>query len=163
MQTSVVAQPPSCFFTVRAAAINRKPPKLKSPNKDSNKKPPPAVPTQGFGGKKKDPVWQCVQNCGACCKLDKGPTFPSPEEIFEDPSDVEVLYFTSISPILPLIGFVERLIYLLCAQFSMCYENECTCCEILGIVPIYSNVTYSFQLRSKIRSLMRLPCPYILF
>ncbi|CAK9167314.1 unnamed protein product [Ilex paraguariensis] len=43
--------------------------------------------TSGFGGKKKDPLWQCVQGCGACCKLQKGPSFPSPEEIFDDPSD----------------------------------------------------------------------------
>ncbi|KAL2936703.1 1 4-beta-D-glucan cellobiohydrolase CEL6A [Bienertia sinuspersici] len=45
----------------------------------------------GFGEKKrKEPVWQCVQGCGACCKLDKGPTFATPEEIFDDPSDIEL-------------------------------------------------------------------------
>ncbi|XP_072975658.1 uncharacterized protein [Typha angustifolia] len=39
----------------------------------------------GFAGKKQpEPTWQCVVGCGACCKLDKGPAFPSPEEIFSD-------------------------------------------------------------------------------
>ncbi|KAI7736798.1 hypothetical protein M8C21_011233, partial [Ambrosia artemisiifolia] len=44
----------------------------------------------GFGAKKKETLWQCVTNCGACCKLDKGPSFPSSEEIFDDPSDVQL-------------------------------------------------------------------------
>lgn len=46
----------------------------------------------GFTSVKKEPVWQCVKSCGACCKLDKGPSFPSPDEIFDDPSDVEVCF-----------------------------------------------------------------------
>lgn len=46
----------------------------------------------GFTSNKKEPVWQCVKSCGACCKLDKGPSFPSPDEIFDDPSDVEVCF-----------------------------------------------------------------------
>uniref|UniRef100_M1C7J3 Uncharacterized protein n=1 Tax=Solanum tuberosum TaxID=4113 RepID=M1C7J3_SOLTU len=46
--------------------------------------------TSGFNSRNKEPTWQCVQNCGACCKLDKGPNFPSAEEIFDDPSDIEV-------------------------------------------------------------------------
>lgn len=51
----------------------------------------------GFGGRKIEPVWRCVEGCGACCKLDKGPAFATPEEIFEDPRDVEVrLLVTSI-------------------------------------------------------------------
>lgn len=55
------------------------------------------IDTSGFGNKKREPQWQCVKNCGACCKLDKGPTFPSPEEVFDDESDVEVsFYFFSI-------------------------------------------------------------------
>ncbi|KAK4772978.1 hypothetical protein SAY87_027997 [Trapa incisa] len=44
----------------------------------------------GFGGGKTEPVWRCVDGCGACCKLDKGPDFASPEEIFENPKDVEL-------------------------------------------------------------------------
>lgn len=45
----------------------------------------------GFGvKKKKEPLWQCVQGCGACCKLSKGPTFVTPEEIFDKPSDIEL-------------------------------------------------------------------------
>lgn len=46
--------------------------------------------TSGFNRRNKEPSWQCVQNCGACCKLEKGPNFPSPEEIFDDPSDIEL-------------------------------------------------------------------------
>ncbi|CAO2813613.1 unnamed protein product [Amaranthus hypochondriacus] len=45
----------------------------------------------GFGDKKKkDPLWQCIQGCGACCKLEKGPTFATAEEIFDTPSDIEL-------------------------------------------------------------------------
>ncbi|XP_057741890.1 uncharacterized protein LOC130960491 isoform X2 [Arachis stenosperma] len=44
----------------------------------------------GFGAsEKKEARWRCVEGCGACCKLEKGPSFPSPEEIFTDPSHVE--------------------------------------------------------------------------
>ncbi|MCD7452802.1 hypothetical protein HAX54_018243 [Datura stramonium] len=50
--------------------------------------------TSGFNSRNKEPTWQCVQNCGACCKLEKGPNFPSPEEIFDDPSDVEVFFLS---------------------------------------------------------------------
>ncbi|KAH7553452.1 hypothetical protein JRO89_XS12G0013600 [Xanthoceras sorbifolium] len=51
----------------------------------------------GFGNDKKEPVWRCVERCGACCKLDKGPAFATPEEIFDDPSDIE-LYRSLIGP-----------------------------------------------------------------
>ncbi|XP_061353935.1 uncharacterized protein LOC133298620 [Gastrolobium bilobum] len=53
--------------------------------------------TVGFGGEKKELSWHCVEGCGACCKLDKGPSFASPEEIFTDPSHVE-LYKSLIGP-----------------------------------------------------------------
>ncbi|KAJ9540540.1 hypothetical protein OSB04_027046 [Centaurea solstitialis] len=49
-----------------------------------------SISTAGFGARKTEPLWQCVKNCGACCKLDKGPKFPSPEEIFDDSSDVQL-------------------------------------------------------------------------
>ncbi|KAL5976178.1 hypothetical protein ACLOJK_020508 [Asimina triloba] len=45
----------------------------------------------GAGGRKEE--WRCIGGCGACCKLDKGPSFATPEEIFESPSDVQVLEF----------------------------------------------------------------------
>lgn len=51
----------------------------------------------GFASRKKEELWRCVENCGACCKLDKGPSFASPEEIFSDPSDIE-LYKSLIGP-----------------------------------------------------------------
>ncbi|XP_023518453.1 uncharacterized protein LOC111781942 [Cucurbita pepo subsp. pepo] len=44
----------------------------------------------GFAGKRKEELWQCVEGCGACCKLAKGPSFASPEEIFQNPSDIEL-------------------------------------------------------------------------
>jgi uncharacterized protein len=35
--------------------------------------------------------WKCASGCGACCKLDKGPDFPTPDEIFADhPDHLEV-------------------------------------------------------------------------
>ncbi|GJN31555.1 hypothetical protein PR202_gb19966 [Eleusine coracana subsp. coracana] len=35
--------------------------------------------------------WKCASGCGACCKLDKGPDFPAPDEIFADhPDHLEV-------------------------------------------------------------------------
>jgi hypothetical protein len=35
--------------------------------------------------------WRCATGCGACCKLDKGPEFPSPDEVFSDyPEHLEV-------------------------------------------------------------------------
>ncbi|VFQ61368.1 unnamed protein product [Cuscuta campestris] len=50
------------------------------------KKNPP-----GFGSRRKDPMWKCIENCGACCKLHKPQKdFPSPEEIFDDYSDIEL-------------------------------------------------------------------------
>ncbi|XP_010905589.2 uncharacterized protein [Elaeis guineensis] len=43
-------------------------------------------------------VWQCARGCGACCKLDKGPAFPAPEDIFaDDPSHLQ-LYKSLIGP-----------------------------------------------------------------
>ncbi|KAF5185191.1 zinc/iron-chelating domain protein [Thalictrum thalictroides] len=47
----------------------------------------------GFNTKKKEESslsWACVQGCGACCKLVKGPSFATPEEIFEDPLDLQL-------------------------------------------------------------------------
>ena len=31
--------------------------------------------------------WKCATGCGACCKLDKGPEFPTPDEVFADYPD----------------------------------------------------------------------------
>ncbi|KAL2481479.1 hypothetical protein Adt_34445 [Abeliophyllum distichum] len=89
---------PASLPALRLAAKRprRQRPPSKTANKAQNQKPSETT-VLGFGTKKKDPVWQCVQNCGACCKLDKGPAFPYPEEIFEDPSDVE-LYKSLIGP-----------------------------------------------------------------
>lgn len=100
MAYAAAAVAPPCFLTVRSMASRpRQGPKSKneftrnrsgrSPDQNSNTS---TTSTTGFGNKKREPQWQCVQNCGACCKLDKGPTFPSPEEIFEDPSDVQVSF-----------------------------------------------------------------------
>ncbi|KAL9260222.1 Ribonucleases P/MRP protein subunit POP1-like protein [Drosera capensis] len=50
----------------------------------------------GGGGektrKKEGLEWKCVEGCGACCKLYKGPTFATPEEIFQNQDDVELYH-----------------------------------------------------------------------
>lgn len=51
----------------------------------------------GAGKLKKEPLWQCVKGCGACCKLNKGPDFASPEEIFDNASDIQ-LYRSMTGP-----------------------------------------------------------------
>ncbi|XP_062166584.1 uncharacterized protein LOC133872934 [Alnus glutinosa] len=51
----------------------------------------------GFGRRRNEPLWRCVEGCGACCKLDKGPSFITPEEVFSDPRDIE-LYRSLIGP-----------------------------------------------------------------
>lgn len=57
------------------------------------------VGASGFGGSKKQPEkWQCISGCGACCKLDKGPAFPTPEEIFDDDALHLQLYKSLIGP-----------------------------------------------------------------
>ncbi|KAH7844236.1 hypothetical protein Vadar_025882 [Vaccinium darrowii] len=79
---------PTCFTTIRLAAGN---PPTKRTNAKKSKKTTKIRKSGGdasslsFG-----PRWQCVQGCGACCKLDKGPSFATPEEIFENPSDIEL-------------------------------------------------------------------------
>ncbi|KAL6649987.1 hypothetical protein ACP70R_014211 [Stipagrostis hirtigluma subsp. patula] len=40
--------------------------------------------------------WKCASGCGACCKLDKGPDFPTPDEIFADHPDHLELYKSMI-------------------------------------------------------------------
>lgn len=50
----------------------------------------------GFGVERKEPPWRCVEGCGACCKLDKDPSFGSPEEIFTNPSDIQVCILISL-------------------------------------------------------------------
>ncbi|ERN03352.1 hypothetical protein AMTR_s00003p00245120 [Amborella trichopoda] len=62
------------------------------PKKPNNKKN-----IVGFGGGRKEVQWKCIEGCGACCKLDKGPSFATPEEIFDDPHDVS-LYMSFIGP-----------------------------------------------------------------
>ncbi|XVE76287.1 hypothetical protein DITRI_Ditri12bG0159900 [Diplodiscus trichospermus] len=66
------------------------------PGQKGHKKTKPSKSTMGFSGVRKE-LWRCVENCGACCKLAKGPAFATPEEIFTDPSDVE-LYRSLIGP-----------------------------------------------------------------
>lgn len=84
-----------CFNSVIFAA-RRSPQK----GKLKNAKVPGATPklsNTGFGTSKKEPLWRCVEGCGACCKLAKGPAFATPEEIFTKPSDIE-LYKSLIGP-----------------------------------------------------------------
>lgn len=54
---------------------------------------PTTTSTSGFSGRTtKEVTWQCVQGCGACCKLAKDFAFVTPDEIFDDPDDVEVCF-----------------------------------------------------------------------
>ncbi|KAF8395043.1 hypothetical protein HHK36_018982 [Tetracentron sinense] len=80
----------SSISTVRFATCGPR----KKKDKAGPKEKPKSV---GFGGERKEASWKCAQNCGACCKLDKGPSFATPEEIFQDPSDVQ-LYRSMIGP-----------------------------------------------------------------
>ncbi|KAJ6844539.1 uncharacterized protein M6B38_293095 [Iris pallida] len=83
----------------RKAAAAAPPLPLHLDNNNNNK-------NLGFGSganqsssKRESEKWQCVRGCGACCKLDKGPAFPSPEEIFQDsdPSHLQ-LYKSLVGP-----------------------------------------------------------------
>ncbi|XP_057427945.1 uncharacterized protein LOC130721206 [Lotus japonicus] len=69
-----------------AASSEARPPR-RTTTVRANKKQTQGV--VGFGGGKKETSWNCVEGCGACCKLQKGPSFLAPEEIFTDPSHVE--------------------------------------------------------------------------
>ncbi|KAF8042363.1 hypothetical protein BT93_A0860 [Corymbia citriodora subsp. variegata] len=83
-----------CLGTI-SMATRRPRPKTKTASKTEQSSNSSSF--AGFGGKKKDPLWRCVENCGACCKLDKGPSFVTPEEVFDDPGDIE-LYRSMIGP-----------------------------------------------------------------
>ncbi|MBA0876919.1 hypothetical protein Goshw_013204 [Gossypium schwendimanii] len=74
---------PSFEIVCRAHKVGRK-------GKKTAPKTKPSKDTMGFSSGRKE-IWRCVENCGACCKLAKGPAFATPEEIFSDPSDIEVV------------------------------------------------------------------------
>nr|POE67754.1 hypothetical protein CFP56_50012 [Quercus suber]POE67755.1 hypothetical protein CFP56_50013 [Quercus suber] len=76
---------PTCSTVCSVARANMKAKGKQSPS------------SVGFGSRRKEPLWRCVEGCGACCKLDKGPSFPTPEEIFTDPRDIE-LYRSLMGP-----------------------------------------------------------------
>ncbi|XP_050230220.1 uncharacterized protein LOC126679269 [Mercurialis annua] len=65
------------------------PPQLKLKQTNA-KRSPPSERSSGFGSKRPEQLWRCVEGCGACCKLAKGPSFATPEEIFTDPADIEL-------------------------------------------------------------------------
>lgn len=54
---------------------------------------PTTTSTSGFSGRTKELTWQCVEDCGACCKIAKDFSFATPDEIFDNPDDVEVGLF----------------------------------------------------------------------
>ncbi|CAN8237459.1 unnamed protein product [Cochlearia groenlandica] len=57
--------------------------------KPANKRP--TTSQGGFSSRAtKELTWKCVENCGACCKLAKDFAFATPDEIFDDPDDVEL-------------------------------------------------------------------------
>lgn len=72
--------------TRRSQVSQPKPKKTKPENMR-----PTTTSTSGFSGRTtKELTWKCVEDCGACCKLAKDFAFVTPDEIFEDPDDVEV-------------------------------------------------------------------------
>ncbi|KAJ8899875.1 hypothetical protein K2173_019578 [Erythroxylum novogranatense] len=83
---------PSSSFVILAAHRPRR-----RENVAKKSEPKQVANSRGFGGKRKETNWRCVEGCGACCKLAKGPAFTTPEEIFTDPSDIE-LYNSLIGP-----------------------------------------------------------------
>ncbi|TVU46947.1 hypothetical protein EJB05_06521 [Eragrostis curvula] len=69
----------------RAAVEVRGPPRLDGQAGKGTQQPPPQEKP------KRLVRWKCATGCGACCKLDKGPDFPTPDEIFADhPDHLEV-------------------------------------------------------------------------
>ncbi|ESW16490.1 hypothetical protein PHAVU_007G161000 [Phaseolus vulgaris] len=91
MSPAITTSTQPLFLAVTSAA---RPPRKTATVKTVKKQSQTSL---GFGGDKKETKWHCVEGCGACCKLQKGPSFPSPEEYFDDPSDVE-LYKSLIGP-----------------------------------------------------------------
>ncbi|KAJ3691095.1 hypothetical protein LUZ61_020259 [Rhynchospora tenuis] len=87
---------PARFTAVQCASSKRTTSTSSSTKTRRNK-------TETTDGKKRvskrtEPTWQCASGCGACCKLAKGPAFPSPEEIFSDDPDSLQLFKTLIGP-----------------------------------------------------------------
>ncbi|VVB12980.1 unnamed protein product [Arabis nemorensis] len=63
--------------------------KTKKPKPENMR--PTTTSTSGFSSRTaKELTWKCVEDCGACCKLAKDFAFVTPDEIFEDPDDVEL-------------------------------------------------------------------------
>ncbi|XP_060668662.1 uncharacterized protein LOC132799957 isoform X2 [Ziziphus jujuba] len=76
------------FPRIHITSMARRP---RQPTKSNSKtKQKQSSVSVGFGCQKKELLWWCVESCGACCKLHKGPSFPTPEEIFTDSSDIEL-------------------------------------------------------------------------
>ncbi|KAB1223971.1 hypothetical protein CJ030_MR2G026916 [Morella rubra] len=69
-------------------------PRVRAKTKSESKRNPSSA---GFGSRRNEPLWRCVEGCGACCKLDMGPSFLTPEEIFSDPIDIQ-LYRSLMGP-----------------------------------------------------------------
>ncbi|KAL7169995.1 hypothetical protein ACSBR2_034948 [Camellia fascicularis] len=103
MSHAVVAPP--CFPTVRSAA-NR--PRQRANTKRNRSSGGAAL---GFGGERKEVRWKCVEDCGACCKLEKGPSFATPEEILQDPSDVQASIISILNSLTS--HFVFQLMWLI--------------------------------------------------
>ncbi|XP_078162238.1 zinc/iron-chelating domain protein [Carex rostrata] len=74
--------------------------------------------------KRTEPTWQCASGCGACCKLAKGPAFPSPEDIFsDDPGNLQ-LYKSLIGP----------------DGWCIHYESDTRRCSIYNERPVFCRV-----------------------
>ncbi|KAG2262396.1 hypothetical protein Bca4012_012943 [Brassica carinata] len=82
---------PPMALTIISATRRSQVTQLKAKKTKPEKKLPTTTSTSGFSGRtSKELTWQCIEGCGACCKLAKDFAFATPDEIFDDPDDVEL-------------------------------------------------------------------------
>ncbi|KAL0826659.1 hypothetical protein Bca101_050336 [Brassica carinata] len=105
--------------------------------KPEKKRATMATSTSGFYGRTaNEQTWQCIESCGACCKLAKGFAFATPDEIFDDPDDVELFrsmidrpYFCRVEPEVfkTFYGIEEK-------KFN---KEACSCCiDTIKTIPL---------------------------
>ncbi|CAE6085632.1 unnamed protein product [Arabidopsis arenosa] len=76
--------------TIISATRRSQVPQPKAKKVKAENKRPTTTSTSGFSARTKELTWQCVEGCGACCKIAKDFAFATPDEIFDNPDDVEL-------------------------------------------------------------------------
>ncbi|CAH2074434.1 unnamed protein product [Thlaspi arvense] len=112
-------------LTIISATRRTQVSKLEAKKTKPENRRPTTTSTSGFSGRTaKELTWQCVEGCGACCKLAKDFAFATPDEIFDDPDDVELYrnrpYFCRVEPEVfqTLYGIEQK-------KFN---KEACSCC-----------------------------------